>query len=427
MADVLVIGAGLGGLTSARELSADGHQVTVLEARERVGGRIHTDIFPGTSTRVDLGAEWGSPDHHLALAAELDRYGLRFQRPKPAEQRVWRLGGRVREFTDDDGRMCLTESERAEFDRALEVIGEDVKALGFEGAGESPAAERLDITFAKYVDLLGVGAAVREMLDSLAFSFAGGDPEHYSAWMLLRELAGYDRDPEALLGDDHRISGGSSSLPLAVAEELGDRVRLGVQVSSVRDDHLGVSVSTADGEEFRASGVVVAVPINVLGEIEFSGSAINKRIEAIGGPHAGAASKVWVRSPNLPARFQGLAWPELPEVYSHQSDPDLIAAFGMSDLVADANPRSLEGVLGALLPGIEVEAVLGHDWSKDPLSRGTWLTVRPGQQRPVAALREWRGRVLFAGADLDRGWAGWMDGAITSGRRAAAELERQIQ
>jgi monoamine oxidase len=53
--------------------------------------------------------------------------------------------------------------------------------------------------------------------------------------------------------------------------------------------------------------------------------------------------------------------------------------------------------------------------------------VRPGQQRPVAALREWRGRVLFAGADLDRGWAGWMDGAITSGSRAAAELERQIQ
>ena len=66
------------------------------------------------------------------------------------------------------------------------------------------------------------------MIHSLAFSFAGGDPDEYSAWMLLRELAGYDRDPEALFGDDYRISGGSSSLPLAIAEELGDRVRLGV-------------------------------------------------------------------------------------------------------------------------------------------------------------------------------------------------------
>ena len=422
MEDVLVIGAGLGGLTSARDLAASGHRVTVLEARERVGGRIHTDTFPGTSTRVDLGAEWASPGHHLALAAELDRYGLSFVKPEPPRQRVWRLDGRVREFADDDGRACLSEPERAEFDHALAVIGEDVSSLGFEGAGESPAAGRLDIAFADYVDSLGAGAAVGEMLHSLAFSFAGGDPQRYSAWMLLRELAGYDRDPESLFGDDYRISGGSGSLPSSIAAELGDRVRLGVQVRSVRDDERGVSLSTADGAEFRVSAVVVAVPINVLGGIEFTNPAINERIEAIGGPHAGAASKVWVRGPNLPERFQGLAWPELPEVYSHPSDPTLIAAFGMSDLVATAEPQFIQDSLRELLPEVRVDAVHGHDWTADPLSRGTWLAVRSGQHRPVAALRDWRGRVVFAGADLDTGWAGWMDGAITSGRRAASEL-----
>jgi monoamine oxidase len=98
----------------------------------------------------------------------------------------------------------------------------------------------------------------------------------------------------------------------------------------------------------------------------------------------------------------------------------------MSDLVAEAEPRSMEDLLRVLLADIQVEAVFGHDWSRDPFSRGTWLAVCPGQHRPVAVLRDWKGRVLFAGADLDTGWAGWMDGAITSGKRAAAELGRQI-
>ncbi len=425
-ADLLVVGAGLGGLTSARELVADGQRVTVLEARDRVGGRIHTDTYPGTSTRVDLGAEWGSPDHHLALGAELRRYGLEFEKPQPARHRAWRLGQRTRQFQQSDGRACLTEAEAAEFERALEVMGEDVRALGFEGAGESAAADRLDVTFARYVDSLGLSPAVSEMTHSLAFSFAGGDPEQYSAWMLLRELAGYDRDPEALFGDDYRISGGSGSLPQAIAKELGDRIRLGVQVAAIRDDEQGVSVSTVDGQELRASAVVMAVPINVLGEIEFSDSAISGRISEIGVPHAGAASKVWVRSLNLPPGFQGLAWPELPEVYAHASDPELIAAFSTPRFASEMEPGAMEGLLRPLLPDLEVESVFGHDWSEDPFARGTWLAVRPGQHRPVAALRDWKSRILFAGADLDTGWAGWMDGAITSGKRAAAEAARQI-
>ena len=424
MADVIVIGAGLSGLTSARHLVSEGHRVTVLEARDRVGGRIHTDTFPGTDARVDLGAEWGSPDHHLALGAELERYGLRFEKPEPAQVRVWRLGDSSREFTEDDDRACLSEAERAEFDRALETIGEDIRALGFEGAGASPAADRLDVTFSRYVGSLAVSPAVSEMIHSLAFSFAGGDPDEYSAWMLLRELAGYDRDPEALLADDYRISGGSSSLPLAIAAELGDRIRLGVRVGSIRDDGSGVSVSTVDGAELRASAVVVAVPVNVLGDLEFSDPAIRERVEDIGGLHGGAASKVWVRSSNLPGRFQGLAWPELPEVYSHPVEPGLIAAFGLPRIVGEPDPRSMERLLRELLPTIEIDAVFAHDWSQDPFARGTWLAVRPGQHRPVAALRDWRSRVLFAGADLDTGWAGWMDGAITSGGRAAAEAAR---
>jgi monoamine oxidase len=424
--DVVVIGAGLGGLSAARDLADADHDVIVVEARDRVGGRIHTEAFPGTSTQVDLGAEWASPAHHLALGSELERYGLSFEQARVPETRAWSLGGRLRRVTGDSARGCLSESENAEIDRALRVLAADAHALGFEGAGESPAAERLDITFAEYVDSLKLSAAGAELIHSLAFSFAGGDPDEYAAWMLVRELAGYGGEPEALFGDDCRISGGSSSLPRAIAAELDDRVRLGVRVSGVREDDRSVTVATSGGEELRASAAIVAVPINVLGELYFDDPEINARIAAIGGPHAGAASKVWVRSPNLPAELHGISWPELPEVYAHASDPGLVAAFGMPRVFGQPSVRSMQRLLSGLVPGIEVDAVFEHDWSNDPLTRGTWLAVRPGQHRHVAALRDWQGRVLFAGADLDTGWAGWMDGAITSGRRAAGKARLAI-
>lgn len=418
---MVVIGAGLGGLIAARDLADAGHEVTVLEARDRVGGRIYTTTFPGTSTEVDLGAEWGSPDHHLALGAELGRYGLSFEEVDETESGVWRLDGQIRNTGGADARVCLSERERAELDGALDVLAADARALGFEGADDSPAADRLDITFTEYVESLNLSRIGNELLYSTAFSFAGGDPDEYGAWMLVREIAGYDSEPEVLFGDDYRISGGSSSLPRAIAAELGDRIRLGVQVSSVRDDDEAVSVSTSDGEELRAAAVIVAVPINVLGELEFANSEISSRIKALGGSHAGAASKVWARSPNLPPEVFGMAWPELPEIYCHPTDPDLVAAFGMPQVFGEPSTQSMQQLLRGLIPDVEVEAIFEHDWSNDPLARGTWLAGRPGQRHHTAALREWQGRVLFAGADLDTGWAGWMDGAITSGGRAAGK------
>ena len=425
-ADVIVIGAGLGGLSAARDLADAGHQVIVLEARDRVGGRVYTETFPGTSTRVDLGAEWVSPAHHLAYVAELERYGLSLEQVTAPEARAWRLDGQLRPFAGDDDRGCLSQPEIEEMEGALRALAADARGLGFEGAGESPAADRLDVTFTEYVDSLNLSEVGNELIYSLAFSFAGGDPDEYSAWMLVREMAGYDSDPEVFFADDSRVSGGCDSLPRAIAAELGDRVRHGVQVSSVTEDGESVTVATSEGEVLQAAAVIVAVPINVLGELEFDNPEIKARIAAIGGSHAGAASKVWVRSLNLPVEFQGMNWPELPEVYAHPSDPEMVAAFGMPRVFGEPSVQSMQRLLGGLIPDIEVDAIFEHDWLNDPLARGTWLTGRPGQYRHTAALRDWQGRVLFAGADLDTGWAGWMDGAITSGRRAAGKAGTAI-
>ena len=74
--DVVVLGAGLAGLSAARELTESGLDFVVLEARDRVGGRTYTVPFEAAGCSVDLGAEWVAPGHHSALVAELARYGI---------------------------------------------------------------------------------------------------------------------------------------------------------------------------------------------------------------------------------------------------------------------------------------------------------------------------------------------------------------
>jgi monoamine oxidase len=419
---VIIVGAGLGGLVAARDLVEEGRDVTVLEARDRVGGRVHSATFPGTSTEVELGAEWGSPSHHLSLGAELERYGLRFQESRPPRTDVWRLDGQVRTTTGGDGRKCLSKGERAELEGALGTLATDARALGFERAESSEAAGRLDITYADYVDSLGLGDICGELLHCLAFRFAGGNPDEYSAWMMVREVAGFGAETEGLFSHSCRISGGSSALPRAIAAELGDRVKTGVQVARVEFDGGNVVVSTRDGQQARASAVVVAVPINVLGAIEFADGEVASLVDGLGGSHAGAVSKVWIQSTNLPGELHGMAWPEIPELYAHGSDESLAAAFGLPGVFGQPSKDSMTELLRLLVPEIDVQAVFEHDWVSDPFSEGTWLAVRPGQHQKTAALRDRGGRVVFAGADLDIGWAGWMDGAITSGRRAAQKV-----
>ena len=418
--DVVVIGAGLAGLVAARDVVAGGCDVIVLEARDRVGGRVFTRSFGEAGARVELGAEWANPRRHLALARELAAHGLGFQAPSAPAREVWRLPSGI-VASGEDGRDSLGEAERTELAAAMKTIATDARALGFESAEEGEAAERLDLPFAEYVESLGLSEDCAGIVHALAFALAGGDPRDYSAWMLIREVAGFGCDPEeAFHKDEQRIAEGSGALPEALAERLGARVRLGVTVRSVSEEGGVVTVRTAAGGELGAAAAIVAVPINVLAAIDFADRGIAAQVAALGAGHAGRAVKVLARTSGIPAASHAISWPSIPEAYTLDSDPSLVATFGLEETIGAPTPAGIEGLLRPLFPDVTVHEVLEHDWRADQFSRGTWLAVRPGQRLRTAPLRDRPGRVLFAGSDLDSGWAGWMDGAITSGARSAA-------
>ena len=89
-ADVLVLGAGLAGLTAARDLQSTGWHVVVLEAKDRIGGRVWTGTLPGTDVRMEWGGMWIHPAHQPSVAAEIARYGLRAARTDDAASFAWR-------------------------------------------------------------------------------------------------------------------------------------------------------------------------------------------------------------------------------------------------------------------------------------------------------------------------------------------------
>ena len=110
------------------------------------------------------------------------------------------------------------------------------------------------------------------------------------------------------------------------------------------------------------------------------------------------------------------------------------AANGPSSLRSDSNPTwpsiggdLLQDGLDGLKLGATVEEIYGHDWIRDPFSKGTWLALRPGQAPDLARVETQWGVCHLAGADFAGVWSGWVDGAIESGRTTAAEVDAALQ
>ncbi len=156
--DVIIIGAGLAGLVAARDLRAGGLSVRVLEARDRVGGRVWTDPLPGAGTDVELGAEWFSPGPHAAVAAELARYGL-----SPAEAvrgpHRWHLPDGE---SGHDDKTALADT--------LDRLDDDAARIDFGRSDWHHCAPELDVPFAGYLASVCPSERVRALI--LAWSFA---------------------------------------------------------------------------------------------------------------------------------------------------------------------------------------------------------------------------------------------------------------
>jgi putrescine oxidase len=272
--DVVVVGAGVTGLTAARRLRAAGRSVLVLEARDRVGGRLLTDDVDGV--RLEVGGQWVSPDQ-TALLGVLDELGLAtYPRHREGESVYVGLDGGRRTFTGDA--FPVPPRTAAEVERLTAELDRLAEGMDPLRPWEHPDAEELDrVTFADWLERRTDDAEARDNIALYVGPAMLTKPTHafsaLTAVLMAASAGSFSNLVDADFILDRRVVGGLQEVPLRLAEELGDAVRLSAAVTAVEWDDTGVTVSTsgdAGDIRVRARHAVLAVPPTLVPRIAFT-------------------------------------------------------------------------------------------------------------------------------------------------------------
>lgn len=420
--DVVVIGAGFAGAIAARESAEAGNRVLVLEGRDRTSGRTWYRKFAGKEQGVEVGGTWVAPDQQPFVKAEIDRYGVElFQSPAP-QAYGWGIDGEISRLP-----FPIPAEEWPGIERAMARINQDADRIRlFEEPLGQAGLEDLDIPFTEYVEMLGLAPKSRDFILAWPTFYFGSYPDKLSALHVLSWVAAFGSCTGwfTLLAD--KFVGGTSGFVDKILSESGVEVRLSTPVMQVQDDGDQVRVTTRSGDEIVANSVIVTAPINALNTIEFTPELPEAHRSMSEEKQAGESVKVWALVPALDKDFYGvglhttLKW--IASEYTTE-DGTYLCAFASAESDLDASDRdAVEAAVQEFLPDSTVLAMDTHDWNNDEFSQGTWMAYRPGQiMKYSAGLQEPHGRIHFANSDLASGWAGWIDGAIESGLRAAKQ------
>ncbi|HET8979611.1 MAG TPA: NAD(P)/FAD-dependent oxidoreductase [Solirubrobacteraceae bacterium] len=393
---VIVIGAGLAGLAAADALCREGCEILVLEARDRVGGRVCS--VPFGDAVVERGAEFILPGNS-AVTAAASRLGLSLVR------KGTRYGDR-----EPVGEAPLSpEAVRAGVEHLQSLprtAGETVEALlarsALDPATVAAIRARLEVTCAHPASDLDAGVL-------------GEGGSAFGAF------------------DTHTVAGGNGRLAEALAALLvTETVRLSAPATAVRWAEDAVTV-TAGGRAYSADRAVIAVPASVIGEIAFDPPLPDTKARALRRVRYGQAAKLFValRAPAAPSAtlsVPGRFWCYT-QLAADGRPASYVAAFAgtaqaLSQLEVTAGPRRWLDALAALRPDLELDggSATLSTWADDPWVRGAYSAPAAAAPLDDAELRRPVGRLAFAGEHTAGSEHGTMEGALRSGVRAAHDM-----
>ena len=439
---VIIIGAGLAGLSAGYELTRAGHDVTILEARTRAGGRVYTLREPfSDGLYAEAGATW-IPNTHEYTLQYIKEFGLELERFWPEDLKtINHIRGR--RYVAENGTPLeafrLTPEEKALGSGGLrqKYLTAARQALGNPAAPDWRVESFKEYDNVSYADFFRKQGASEEAVALLTLGALWGDGvDTVSALTVFRD--------NAHIGfPGHKVKGGNDLLPKAFAERLKEKIHYGSPVVRIEHNDKTARITFFQAgvdHSLTADHLVCAIPFSVLRRVEITprfSAGKQKAIETL--PYFSAA-RVYLQSRRkfwIEQGLDGFATTDLPitdvwDMTSNHPGPRGI----LHCYTGGPNARMIAGMPEAervkfaldqmekVYPGIKenFEGGVSKCWDEDEWSRGASSWYRPGQMSelwPHIARAE--GRVHFAG-DHTSAYIRWQNGALQSGNRVAREI-----
>jgi monoamine oxidase len=445
-ADVIVVGAGFAGLTTARKLQKRGASVIVAEARDRVGGRVHT-VRPQDGLWLDVGGQWTGPgqDHIVALGQEM---GVESFPTWPDGAHLQYREGKVSRYTGSAPQM---DNEMvSDFFSAVMALDEMSRGVPLEAPWDAPLAAEWDAqTVQSWIDANMKHPGARETMTLAIEAVYSAEPRDLS---LLHHLF-YSRSGTSFLNlisteggaQADRFDGGAGLVAERVAEQLGASLRLGQPVRRITQSNGDVTVE-GDGFRYTAKRVVVSAPPALAGRIDYELGLPPLRDQLTQRAPMGAVikcqavyEKPWWRDEGLSGRVIS---DEGPIKVVFDNSPNRGARGILMGFIEGDDGREWAGRTEAERRDItlecfaryfgpkaaDLEMYVERNWPAEQWSRGCYGAVFPTGTWVACgkAIREPAGLIHWAGTETSTVFAGYIDGAVRSGERAAAEVLEQL-